>query len=127
MIEIKQLQDALDEQIDIARQHQRTIDDKRNNDDSSVAVLMEAVKNRDFHIADLERQFANAKILASTQPESADQQRMHSLENELHHMQRVLGTREAEIDELRNEMPQIKFEMGQLLSEREQMLTGPLL
>ena len=117
MLEVLKLQDALQQERQARKQHERTIEEKINHDEGSVAVLMEAVHNRDLHISDLEKQLANSKIL-SRNPN------VESLEDELEHTRNLLEVRSSEVDKLCEEMQLIKNDIGRLLEEREQLQAG---
>ena len=82
--------------------------EKVNHDEGSVTVLMEAVSNRDRHIADLQRQLANAKLMSDTKPVPVDVEQMRALETELQQTESLLEVRSAEVDKMREEMENLK-------------------
>lgn len=117
MLQVLKLQDALQQERYARKQHERTIQEKLSHDEGAVAVLMEAVNNRDLHITDLERQLANSKILSGNS-------NVDALEDELEHARNLLEMRSLEVDKLREEMQLIKNDIGSLLEEREQLQAG---
>ena len=119
--QIRQLQDALEQERDITMQHRRTIEEKLNHDEGSVAVLMEALNNRDHSIADLERQLAHARVLAGTKPEPADVQQIREMESELRYAQNMVEIRSNELDGARQEVQSLKSDVARLLEQRSQL------
>ena len=117
-VQIKQLQDTLEQEREITKQQQRTIDEKLNHDESSVAVLLEALNNRDRSISDLERLLANARILASTQPEPVDAQQLRSTTDELRSAQNVIELQTTELDATRDQVNNLETDVARLLDQR---------
>ncbi len=124
---VQQLQDALENERQITKQQERIMMEKVNNDEGSVTVLMEAVRNRDRHIIDLQKLLANAKLMNDTKPVPVDVEHMRNLESELTRTQTLLEVRSADVETLREEIDNLKSDINRLLEQRENLRAGGFL
>jgi len=127
LLRVQQLQDALENERQITKQQERIMMEKVNNDEGSVTVLMEAVRNRDRHIIDLQKLLANAKLMNDTKPVPVDVEHMRDLESELTRTQTLLKVRSADVETMHEEMDNLKSDINRLLEQRENLLAGGLL